>query len=191
MSSKKISLIAFVLIALVQLYVPTKMILDREVILENGTVYKFKTAPVDPSDPFRGKYITLNYEINSFEVDSSEEWSNGELVYIILTTDLDGFASIQSVSKLRPSEGTDYLKTTVDYISSGKTKKLSFNYPFDRFYMKESLASNAELAYEMSLRETTPLTYALVSIKDGESVLKDVMIDSLSINEVAKRLNRH
>ena len=61
--NKKILLIsAFVLVVLVQLYVPAKMIWGREEVLNTGTEYKFRTAPIDPNDVFRGKYINLNYE---------------------------------------------------------------------------------------------------------------------------------
>ena len=57
----------FLAVVLVQLVVPAKMIFDKEVILKTGTIYKFKTQPIDPSDPFRGKYVTLNYELNTAE----------------------------------------------------------------------------------------------------------------------------
>ncbi|MBD3630845.1 GDYXXLXY domain-containing protein [Cyclobacterium sp.] len=59
MANKKIVLPVFVLIALLQLYLPAKMILDREDILHKGKEYKFKTQPIDPNDPFRGKFIAL------------------------------------------------------------------------------------------------------------------------------------
>ena len=55
--------IIFIVVGLVQLFVPANMILNEETILKSGTVYKFKTRPVDPNDPFKGKYINLNYQI--------------------------------------------------------------------------------------------------------------------------------
>ena len=55
MIKMKILLSVFILVALVQLFVPAKMILDREDILDMGKEYKFKTEPIDPNDPFRGK----------------------------------------------------------------------------------------------------------------------------------------
>ena len=57
--------ILFVIVALIQLFVPAQVILQQESVLETGNVYRFKTQPVDPNDPFRGKYITLNYAISS------------------------------------------------------------------------------------------------------------------------------
>ena len=61
MDTKKIIFPAFILLVLVQLFVPANMILEQEDILKNGTPYKFKTAPIDPYDPFRGKYVWLGY----------------------------------------------------------------------------------------------------------------------------------
>ena len=42
MNKKKLILLVFILVALVQLYIPIKMILGREDILSTGKEYKFK-----------------------------------------------------------------------------------------------------------------------------------------------------
>ena len=49
--------IIFIVVAIAQLFIPTQMILNQETILKTGKPYRFKTQPVDPSDPFKGKYI--------------------------------------------------------------------------------------------------------------------------------------
>ena len=108
---KKYRLLAiFILVALVQVYIPAKMVLDSEGVLDSGTEYKFKTAPVDPTDPFRGKYITLRYKDNSVEVENESDWISGEEVYVILTKDVDGFARIKLISKEIPRYKVDYFK---------------------------------------------------------------------------------
>lgn len=186
MISKKIILPLFILVALTQLYVPSKMIFDREEILETGTDYKFSTAPIDPSDPFRGKYIILSYKDNVVAVKDEKSWIAGETVYVSLETDEDGFAKITSVSKEKPSENQNFLKAKVSTVSSDGTNKLTIYYPFDRYYMEESKAYDAELVYTKSLQDTTKRTYALVRIKNGDAVLKDVLIDEISIREIVK-----
>ena len=60
--------------------------------------------------------------------------------------------------------------------------KLLIEFPFDRFYMEESKAYDAELTYNRTLPDTSQVAYALVNIKNGESVLKDVMINGISIS---------
>lgn len=183
MASLKILLPAFILVCLAQIYVPASMILQREAILDSGKEFKFKTAPVDPNDPFRGKYILLRYEDNSFDVENVDEWKRGETIYVLLGTDSGGFVKITSVSMEKPDDNKDYLKTEVEYAFQGK---VHFDLPFNRYYMEESKAFEAELTYNRSARDTTVETYALVNIKDGEAVLKDVMIGGRSIREIVK-----
>ena len=105
---------------------------------------------------------------------------------VFLTTDENGFAKIKSVSKLEPADKQDFLKAKVRFISYDGSK-LTIDYPFDRFYMEESKAYDAELTYNRSRRDTNSVAYALVNIKNGESVLKDVMIDGISIREIVKQ----
>lgn len=186
MNSKKTRTAAFILVALVQIYVPAKLILDRGSVLSAGKEFKFKTAPIDPNDPFRGKYISLNFNENTFEIQTKEVWARGEPVFVLLTTDNRGFAKIKSVSKAKPLPSQDFLKAKIDYvIHEGST--LAIEYPFDRFYMEESKAYDAELTYRRALPDTSQITYALVNIKNGESVLKDVMINGISIKEIVKQ----
>lgn len=186
MNNKKLILSIFILVALVQLYVPAKMILDREDILKTGKEYKFKTVAVDPNDPFRGKYITLRYEENMTKVKNESDWQRNETIYVTLTTDDEGYASIQSVSKEKPKDNPDFLKTKVSYVTTNGLNKLRVDYPFDRYYMEESKADDAEQTYAESQRNSDKTTYALVCIKDGEAVLKDVLIDGISINEIVR-----
>jgi len=186
MNSKKIILLAFILVALVQIYFPARFIIDRSIILSSGKEFKFKTAPIDPSDPFRGKYINLNFNENTFEIQNKENWTRGETVFVLLVNDNNGFAKIKSVSKVKPLDSQDFLKAKVGYVIYDGLK-LSIEYPFDRFYMEESKASDAELTYRRAVPDTSQVTYALVNIKNGESVLKDVMINGISIREIVKQ----
>jgi len=175
----------FMVMVLAQLFVPAKMIWDREDIIKTGKLYKFKTRPVDPNDPFRGKYITLNYDANTYEVTDFSEWQRNEEVYVEFDTDKYGFAKIKSVYKEKPTDIDVYLKTKVNYIST--YNKLTFDYPFDRYYMEESKAYEAEKTYAEVQRDTTKTTYALVHIKKGGAVLTDVLINEVSIREIVKK----
>lgn len=162
------------------------MILDREEVLRTGKEYKFKTTPIDPNDFFRGKYIVLRYEENTIQIQSESDWVRNETIYVILTTDNEGYAKIHSVSKEEPTDNQYFLKAKVSHVTFDSSNKLAIDYPFDRYYMEESKAYDAEQTYRESLRDTSRVTYALVSIKDGEAVLKDVLIDGISIKEIVK-----
>lgn len=184
MNNKTIFFSAFILVALVQLYVPAKMIWDREDVIKTGEEYKFKTAPVDPNDIFRGKYIALNFEDNTFPVNNDKDWKWNDEIYVGLSKDNEGFAQIVSVSRELPADEVDYFKATV---SSYYDNAITINFPFERFYMEESKALPAEKMYNSMQRDASKTTYALVSVKNGQSVLRDVLIDGVSIGELVKR----
>ncbi len=186
MNNKKLLLPAFILVALVQLYVPAKMIWDREDVLDTGTAYKFKTAPIDPNDPFRGKYIMLSYEETTVGVPNEQDWKVGESIYASLITDNNGFAKIKSISKTAPTDNQDFIKAKVSFVTRNGSNTLTIDFPFDRYYMEESKAYEAEINYIQSQQDTSKTTYALVSAKNGEAVLKDVMIDGTAIRELVK-----
>jgi uncharacterized membrane-anchored protein len=182
--SQKIILPAFILMVIAQLYVPVRMVLQRENILISGKDFKFKTAPIDPNDPFRGKYITLTFAANSARVPEAKEWSYGDQVFVELTTDSLGYASIFGVTKDEPTYTEDYVTATLSYIISDSLSTIQIEYPFDRFYMEESKAGEAEQVYTESVMDSTQVAYALVSVKKGAAVVKDVMINDVPIREL-------
>lgn len=173
--------------AIIQLAIPAKMIWDKEKILETGKEFKFETAPVDPTDPFRGKYIVLQFNENSIEIETDDNWVSGENIYVVLKPNVKGFSTIDYVSKEKPADTEDFVLAKIEYVSGDKFKTISISYPFDRFYMEESKAYDAEQQYIASQLDSTKTTYALVKIKDGDAVLKDVMIDGVSIREIVKQ----
>jgi uncharacterized membrane-anchored protein len=187
MNNRPRFLFLFGLLALVQLYVPASMILDREAVLATGKEYKFQLAPVDPNDPFRGKYITLHYTHNTFDIPDAQAWKSGELIYVELYRDPAGFARIRQVSKEKPRGPVDYIKTRVTYVATeAHNNTLFIDYPFDRYYLEESKALPAEQAYAASLRDSSQVTYALVRIKAGKAVLEEVLIGGIPIREKVK-----
>ena len=105
--------ILFVLVALVQLFVPLQMIFGQEDVLDSGKAYKFKTEPVDPSDPFRGKYITLRYAMNSASTKDST-WLRQDDVYVYIKEDSLGFAKLTQVSKTPLTIDKDYVMANVN-----------------------------------------------------------------------------
>ena len=65
--------------------------------------------------------------------------------------------------------------------------EINIDYPFERYYMEESKAYDAERTYRESLRDTIEhSTYALVYVKEGRAVVDDVLIDDISIKDIVK-----
>ena len=184
--NKKILLPAFVVVALVQLFIPANMIFNKQKTIQQGSLFRFKTAPVDPTHPFIGKYINLYFEEAAFTIPRTEEYAQGQTIYVSFDADANGFAEIIEVSKEKPLEREDYVQATVSYAYVDTATTINIMYPFERFYMEESKASNAEKAYNAAAMDSTSITYALVSIRNGDAVIKDVLINGIPIREAAK-----
>tara|TARA_R110002049_G_scaffold99113_3_gene241664 strand:+ start:5105 stop:5482 length:378 start_codon:yes stop_codon:yes gene_type:complete len=118
--------IIFLLVAAIQLFIPAQMILNQETILKTGTAYKFKTQPVDPSDPFKGKYINLNYKIDSFKTNDSL-WERNEPIYVYLITDSLGFAKIDTVSRnILADNSNGYITAKAQWYDNYTSKNHTF-----------------------------------------------------------------
>lgn len=190
-----ISIALFALMVLAQWYVPLDMILGQEKILSAGKVYKFKVAPIDPNDPFRGKYVWLNYEADRVKVDTGHEWP-GEWDYrsrpgfATITTDSSGFAIFDAVYLDQP-EGVEFMKVNIHWYDD-ETKTVQVEIPFDRYYMEESKALDAENYYNDAVSsqhqfEPKP-AWTEIAIYQGDAVLKGLYIEGKSIEDCVKEL---
>lgn len=182
----------FVLMVAAQWYAPLSMVYDAEKVVDEGTEYKFKTAPVDPSDPFRGKYITLNFEAETYyPADTTEaHLPEQKEIYAVLTRDPAGYATVLQLLESRPPDGLDYMTTEIYYVyrnADTNEPVISLNFPFTRFYMEESKASEAERLFWG--RDTTSVYWAKVSVHNGNTTLTDVMVNDRSIVDVVRELN--
>ena len=175
----------FVVVVLIQLFVPAQMIFDQEKIIATGSAYKFRTQPVDPSDPFKGKYIYLSYDINSAPSNDTT-WTSSMPIYISLKTDSLGFAMVKDVFKDDPKEG-DYIKSKVDWYNL-YDKSVAFSLPMNEFYMNETKAYDAELAYISAQQDSLPNnTYALIYVLKGKAVLDNVFINDIPIAKYVEK----
>jgi uncharacterized membrane-anchored protein len=178
----KISIAAFIVVALIQLLVPGKMILNFEKILETGKKYKFIIAPIDPSDPFRGKYLSINVREHHFAVDSINDWKQGEEIYVSINSNTpDSMAIITNISRLKPDAGVDFILAKTGYIFE---KSMNIEYPFDRYYMDESVIPQASEALVRAWSDSTQVSYIVVNAIDGKAVLSDIIISGKSIKEI-------
>jgi len=181
--------ILFVLMCVSQWYVPVAMIAEQEDIRNNGRAFRFKTAPVDPSDPFRGKYVTLDFEAETFKASDRREWSRNQVVFVILEEDRNGFAAVADITDVAPDADVDYVKAEVSFVDQ---EGVRLRYPFDRFYLEESKASDAEKVYWESNRnnqdDTGKIAYAVVRVKDGKGALEDVRINGRSIVDIVREM---
>lgn len=184
--SKSLILVGFVIFCLVQYLVPMQMIWGRETTLKKGKEYRFQTEPVDPNDPFRGKYIVLSFKDNQFESLFQSKWKARQEVYVEFETNEAGFAIIKKIYSSPPKNTEYYLRTKIKYVRGVQHQKVTISYPFDRYYMDENKAATAEQLYREAQRDTAQPAYAVVHIRKGDAVLKDVILDGVSIKDLVK-----
>src|SRR5688572_18408385 len=106
----------FTLVCIAQLAVPASLIVKHERTRTSGTVWKFQTAPVDPADPFRGRYVQLAFAVAREPVplaNPDNPWLEHERrVYAELAAGPDGFARLVRVHEQRPM-GIEYVDVFV------------------------------------------------------------------------------
>jgi len=183
MKSSRIVLALFAAVALLQLAVATSQLWRSEWTLRTGKPYKFKTAPVDPYDAFRGRYVALAFEQREAPWEGGARARRGDSAYAVLSEDADGFARVARLTPERPESG-DYFRVKTGY--SSKSNHVSFSFSFDRFYMEERKATEAERVY----RENSRNTYAVVRVRDGVGVIEDLFVGDKPIRELATTARR-
>lgn len=167
-------LIVLLLVALAQLAVPGSLIWKREQTLRRGSVWKFRTAPVDPIDAFRGRYIALEFEIETHETSAPPTVEDGATVFVTLGTDAEGFGEIDQVTTTRPSRD-DYIAARLN----GKRVSL----PFDTYWVTERDAPAAEAAYRAQSRRDKRDAFVTVRIFRGDAALEQLYLDNQPLGE--------
>jgi len=163
-------IIAFAIYAIGLIGFPIWMIVQENNTFNEGDAYKFKCAPLDPNDPFRGKYITLRFENIEFQ-DSIYKYRGGP-VYGYVDVNDTGYAYISSLDSI-PNQSEPYIKLEK---TSGFKGSIRYRLPFDRLYMNENKAQAAEDLYRNALRDTTQSVYAKVYIAGDRFLLDDVYV---------------
>jgi GDYXXLXY motif protein len=190
-SGARLRLAALVVVALLQLGVPAQMIVARERTLREGTAWRFRTAPVDPADAFRGNYLALRFDAESAPVPPGFTVERGERVIVPLLRDAEGFAQLGPVRR-EPPAGGDWLRLRVGWVEkdapatgTSTSTRAHVELPFDRFYLDEGLAPRADAKFAALGAQrggSAPLpAWAVVRVRAGRAVLEDVLIDGRSV----------
>ncbi|MGI6497168.1 MAG: GDYXXLXY domain-containing protein [Kiritimatiellia bacterium] len=190
------------------------MILQREVALRNGVACRFRTAPVDPYDAFRGRYVALNLSEADSQQLCDREYARGQRIYAVIGEGTDGYSRIDRLTT-HPEPEDVCIRTRVrhcwpDYrqLPAGTNDTAQAAYspgtyvptgryhvrlalPFDRFYMEEKLAPEAEKAYRDAGGSDRQEGVLVVRVWRGLGVIEDLELGGRSIRDVAReRLDR-
>jgi hypothetical protein len=108
-------------------------------------------------------------------------WNYADVAYATFEEDSVGYAKIGKIDRQVPP-GQDYLEVKISsIINTPGEQRVYVDYPFDRLYMEENKAVNAEQIYRDAMSDNQASAYALVYIKDGRGVLTDVFVDGKSL----------
>lgn len=177
-------LFLFLLIALAQLVAPAWMMWRYEQARGSGTEYRFRTAPIDPRDPFRGEHVLLEFEAEAGPFALPAGWTSGPL-YAELGTGSEGYALITGLTADKPDG--DHLPVIAEdwsiRVDDGTVTRV--NLPFDRYYMREGHGPRTEELLMEQWNEDEHLeplpTHAVVHVYDGRAVVMDLIIGGRSV----------
>jgi uncharacterized membrane-anchored protein len=178
----KIFVVILTIVSIAQLYIPATIIFKSEAILKKGSKYLFKTAPIDPTDAFRGKYVQLAFEADSLIVEDWRKNNYNRIQYLNIVKDDLGYVKLTGLAEKIPSAG-DYIKVKIRYIANSVAY---FNYPFDRFYLEEGMAEKAEELYRKDNISGKQDSYAVVRVQSGSALIEDLWIGGKPIKESLK-----
>lgn len=150
-------------------------IIRAEDTLHHGEIYRFATAALDPSDPFRGRYVTLSFAVEEQGYDaqnlSCEAWKNAAAVYAYLQKDADDVAQITQLSRGDQIIAGDRIRVSLRRYPPGcggytKDQKLHIRMPFSRFFTNELKAPDIE----KEVRKHRDTSYLVVRILGDTAV---------------------
>lgn len=144
--------------------------------LLNGEEVTLQTVPVDPSDLFRGDYVTLKYEAEEIsrelvEKDVVTEIENGQYdvtVYVLLEKK-DGIHTPVKVTLNKPKKGI-FLKGKLQYLGTNNNQEeiAYLEYSLDKYFLED----NTGLEWEKLSAQGEIL--AKVKVQNGYAYLVDI-----------------
>jgi len=176
MKNNKLLLSIFAAVAIIQLAVPLYMAWHWENILQTGQRFYWQTAPVDPYDAFKGRYIDLQFKENTGQFSDIEPLVYGQTAFALIEENAAGKAYITAITG-KPPEEHPYIKVKINYIE-GSTAHIQL--PFKRYYLPENIAAAAESAYRQNASQSG---LAAVRIKDGYGVIEELYIGDKTLTE--------
>ena len=169
------------LAVVVQWTLPAALAWRAEQTLRSGQRYYLRTAPVDPLDAFRGRYVALSFADASAALPAGLTLSYGERVYVPIYTSADRYAAFGTVSRAPPARG-DYIAAQVaGFPGDGR---VGLRLPFDRYYLEERAAPQAERLYRQANGAGTQHeAYVSIRVRDGHAVLEELFIDNVPLRQ--------
>lgn len=178
-------------VAVLQVLVLGYMAGQREWIMRTGTPLTLRTAPVDPTDPMRGAYVRLNYEISTVPAalcqGETAQWLavtdyqqqrrlRDRVVYAVLKTNAHGQAELVALRETPPPEGP-YLRGRVVSVDANGIR---VRYGIEALFMAREAAIRTE-GQALTEKAGAPMAVSVAVGRDGTAVLKDYAWEPLGL----------
>lgn len=182
MKARRLQFLLFVVVAVAQLAVAGGAIIRSELALRTGEVFRFRIQPVDPVDAFRGRYVAIRFALDRAPAPEGLELRHNQWVFVPLQVDSDGLAVFGPATLDRPASGA-YLRLRSGgvYPDEEGQRRAWVTMPFNRYYMDENLAPEAERAVWGGPRGQRE-ALVTVRVRNGVGVLEELYIDDVPIH---------
>ena len=155
----------FILSVAAAVYYPVKKIIQYE--FTPAETFEFKVTAYDPYDPARGHFLALRVYPEKIQVHSEKSR------YAVLQVGKDGFAEVKEC--IASPDGRPCVKLT----------KYIRRFPFNRFYINEKLAHEADVIFRSTEKDGKRCALKVNVFKDGAYTVEDLLVDGVSIRKLA------
>jgi uncharacterized membrane-anchored protein len=175
---KQVKVISFIVLCLVQLFVPARMIMDSEEKLQSGDEFLFRISPIVPAQANEGLYVNVNYTDLIFVADTNANWKKRQQAYISLEKNSNGLAYIKNISVERPGSDVPYLKSIIRRVRKEDGKKhIYFIIPNNSFYLDKEFVAKLRPTDDLNQDMADQHLVANLAIKNGKGLIKEILLE--------------
>lgn len=180
----------YILSVVLQLVLLLGLVAYKMNISTNGQEIYLKVLPVDPTDPLRGDFVTLRYDISQIHTYSGEKYDVGQTVYVPLYHSGQYWYNNGQIESSLPSDNNYYLylKGTITDVSSYSNQVVpdgavvdnysyssnettyKINYGIEQYFIPEGAGKQTSL-------NNGDVMAKIVVDKNGTGLLQQVYID--------------
>jgi hypothetical protein len=203
-------IVAFAIVAMAQLLVPTLMISRQSAIARSGNEFKFKIRQNRMGATIQGNFISFQFEADLFRVADAKEWERNQAVYVTFDKDSLGFARVRNVTKEKPLDSKDWVRAKAFLIIRDSTKNkearernlnnlrgrslfnyidysyLKLNYPFSKYHIQDTNTKEWAKAFSAKMRDSLSTVTLSVKIIENEFLSEELKLDSVSFRDFVK-----
>ncbi len=159
--------LGFILVVLFQVLILVGWTGYNEVSLATGKEVVLQTAPVDPTDIFRGDYVQLSYQISTLN-NASEALTlhTGDRVYVHLEQDGEVWKAT-GLSEEKPKDWELFIAGKVDYFTTPTTFRVT--YGIEQYFVPEGKGLAIQTAKDIKVR--------VIINGAGQAFIKGLLVD--------------